>query len=388
MTAEELVKLAICERRWEPALLRVTGEVIMPARVICRRTTRTLTARPSGLGQPRFFPRPRPARATAAQVERRAIRRAEWHGALFPGKVLSARRPQGFQGLGDQCKCLRAHVTSRPRPAGAWLRGAGSAGAPPTRFDATIALVGRLNYDDVVMTSAAFARLALAELDAPEPNRAPAQLTAAVSNGGPLAELAWDDLSLQRQVTMDPANAAAHRPWVIAYCQQLDALGYRAPGTRCGCAYGLGFVALAPLATGVRAVWTRRRLPPKERKGGWRDFDRVPGARHGWDLLSCSKALIGDARGPRTAALPHPGFEHVWDRQTFRCPRCDRSVTVLNVTLVRGVLEALAEGTGEVVLGQPRGTHTVAPGYAERLPDRGTVRAWHSRRQRPLHDGI
>jgi hypothetical protein len=63
-------------------------------------------------------------------------------------------------------------------------------------------------------------------------------------------------------------------------------------------------------------------------------------------------------------------------RQQFRCPKCKRSYPFLNVTLVRMVLQAIADGTGEVVFGQPAGTHPTSPRYVERLPNRGTARAW------------
>lgn len=86
---------------------------------------------------------------------------------------------------------------------------------------------------------------------------------------------------------------------------------------------------------------------------------------------------------PRTATEGTWGFaaEEVCQRIAFMCPKCRRRHVVLNVTLVREVLKAIVEGTGEVVLGQPRGTLAPALRYAERLPNRGKARAWGNHRQ-------
>lgn len=208
-------------------------------------------------------------------------------------------------------------------------------GAPPLGCVA-------LHYIVVISRSSALARLALEELDAPEPNRHPAQLM-----GG---EVSWDHPRVQAAVHNDPPNAAVCRPHLIAACQELDKLGYRVPGLRCSCGQPLGFVAIAPFATGVQAVWSRRRLPPKERGGGWKDFARLDGAGHGWDTSSWEDALLSGSAGPRTAQRVRPVINSAGWRQQFICPHCRSNHVRLNVTLVRGILRAVAYERGEVVL--------------------------------------
>ncbi len=100
---------------------------------------------------------------------------------------------------------------------------------------------------------------------------------------------------MQAAVRNDRVNAATTRPWLIRACQELDgwtgapsgsdqaggrhpAKPYQPLWMRCSaCGYGIGFVAIAPLATGVIVVWGRHKVLPKERQGGWRDFARLPG---------------------------------------------------------------------------------------------------------------
>jgi len=243
-----------------------------------------------------------------------------------------------------------------------------------------------------VRTSAqSLARQALAELDAPEPNRAPAQLTGAarpqvgpdgLASGVPVRELSWDDPALQAFVRNDPSNAATKRPWLVGICQELDRVGYNALGVRCGaCGRGLGFFAFAPLASGVIVVWSRRRLPPKARQGGWRDLAQIPGADHGWDIDSWATALATGSAGPQSVLARNiPGIETAASRQWFPCPHCQARHRALNITLLREVLGAIADGTGDVVLGQPKRTQRAAPRHVERPGNSGSSRAWSTRR--------
>lgn len=244
--------------------------------------------------------------------------------------------------------------------------------------------------------STALARQALSALDAEEPDLAPAQLT---DGGGPDEQVltaAWEDPWVQVLVRQDPANAATYRPHVIAACQALDQAGYRAPGVRCGCGYGLGFLALASLPSGVSVLWERRRLPPKGRRGGWRD---LAGDRHdaGERLTECSVQwwVVGKT-GPVCQGAPFgpavrefhayptvaPGIamldNPVTARQAYSCPRCGARHIRLNVQLVRAVLRSVADGTSEVVLGDGVDAHPAAPRYAGRLPDRIPSRAYQA----------
>ncbi len=266
--------------------------------------------------------------------------------------------------------------------------------------------------------STALARQALSALDAEEPDLAPAQLT---DGGGPDEQVltaAWEDPWVQVLVRQDPANAATYRPHVIAACQALDRAGYRAPGVRCGCGYGLGFLALAPLPSGVSVLWERRRLPPKARRGGWRDLagGASPGVREGgWNDLDDDMGstlteygvldwVVGKtgpmyqgspfcpavpefqpypAVAPGVAILDNP----VAARQAYCCPRCGARHVRLNVHLVRAVLRAVADGTGEVVLGGAVGTHPAVPRYAKRIPDRGPAWVWAAQPRRRIAYG-
>lgn len=258
-------------------------------------------------------------------------------------------------------------------------------------------------------TVTALARLALAELDASEPHRAPVQVPirladkADVDKHAEWPATAWDDFGVQAAVRDDPSNAAIYRPHLVAACRQLDIVGYRAPGVRCNCGYGLGFLALSFFrppghetidTRGVMAIWGRRRNPPKER-ASW-DGQYADGAyglkatsgRGSGDGLSWRAVLGGWGTVPKdapcTATKGTWGFaaEQVCRRIVFACPKCGRRHVVLNVTLVREVLKAIVEGIGEVVLGQEKGIVGAAPRYAERCPDRGSARAWSTRRPR------
>lgn len=226
------------------------------------------------------------------------------------------------------------------------------------------------------------ARAALAELDAPEPNPEPAQLL-----GG---ELRLDDRMLQIHMVRDPANAACCRPHVMSACQRLDQLGYGAPGLRCACGHGLGFISIPALSTRAQVAWSGRRLPPRLRGGAWRDFapidndfdPRAAALYAPWTMDSWEVALATGKSGPRTAAQTAGISGDRASRQTFTCRRCRASYTQLNVTLLRMVLQAISEGADEVTFGTPAGTQLAARSYAERAPDRGSARAWSTRERR------
>jgi hypothetical protein len=230
------------------------------------------------------------------------------------------------------------------------------------------------------------ARSALAELQAPEPNQDLVRLRHVADVDGQVALSRWEDPSVQGRVRVDPANAASYRPHLIAACQQLAEAGYPVPGVRCSCGYGLGFLALEPLSTGVLAVWSRRRLVPKLRQGGLGDFAPLPSDQgEEWQLgafaMYLTRAQLDRYQeGPRTAAQPerssmYPTAERLvglprgstrpilpaWERrQAFLCRRCGGHHRVLNVTLVGAILRAIADGSGEVVLGWSRGMDSPA----------------------------
>lgn len=198
------------------------------------------------------------------------------------------------------------------------------------------------------------AKAALTELDAPEPDPAPAQLM-----GGPLA---WGDGQVAMvEAARDPTNAPTMRPHVIAPCQKLQR--YPALRLQCTCGKGLDFLALASFATGVLVVSSPRRLPPKLRGGGLNDLVTVatedPTRR--WSFVPWERSMHERAASHRTAwQMPEehpvlgPGAGVMGDaakRQTFNCRACGATHTFVNINLLRLVLQAMATGERVVRVG-------------------------------------
>jgi hypothetical protein len=220
----------------------------------------------------------------------------------------------------------------------------------------------------------AVALAALAALDAPEPNPEPITLCGGVQR--------WDDPAVQRSVRRDPANAITRRTDVVAACQRLQDLGYAAPGVRCGCGYGLGYLAILPLATGVQVGWSRHRLPPKRRAGGWADLAPIDPSypEAGWAMDGWNRTLLEGSDVVKSSTRRQGLFGDAASRQTFDCPKCRASHPFLARTLLRKVLRAIADRTNEVSLGEAAGNPASATRYADRIADRGRARAWSSSR--------
>jgi len=202
----------------------------------------------------------------------------------------------------------------------------------------------------------ALAQMALDELDAPEPNRNPAQLL-----GG---ELRWDDRMVQFEAARDPDNAPTLRPHVIAPCQKFSQ-SHPAIGLRCGCGKGLGFLAIGHFATGVLAITTSHRQAKKYRNGGLSDLALGPNGERFVFIPWYQQQLAAKAQrekefttavSPREtiADLPNVGgvLGDLAHRQERQCPACNTRHLFKNVTLVRLYLKAVAEGRDEIILGQ------------------------------------
>ncbi len=204
---------------------------------------------------------------------------------------------------------------------------------------------------------------ALAELDADQPNKSPAQLM-----GGPLA---WGDSSVAVvEAERDPANAATMRPHVIAPCQQLQR--HRAMRLHCTCGKGLDYLALASFATGVLVVSSPRLLPKKRRAGGPLDLASTIEGSHpdaGWALIPWETSMRAREAAHQTGwkeTDSHPalgfGARVIGDaakRQIFTCANCGATHTFVNINLLRMVLQAIANGEGTVRIGG-YGTHKAA----------------------------
>ena len=210
-----------------------------------------------------------------------------------------------------------------------------------------------MSFDSQVSPSE-FARKALAELDAEEPNLTPAQLL-----GGPLA---WGESWVAMvEAERDPANAPTMRPHVIAACQGLRF--HRAMRLHCTCRKGLDYVALATLASGVLVVSSPTLLPPKRRAGGPCDLGPVEGQdpESGWALIPWERTMRNRVAAHQSAWKDEPihpvlGYEVgiIGDsakRQVFVCEKCGAAHTFLNITLLRLVLHAIAADQRSVWIG-------------------------------------
>jgi hypothetical protein len=201
----------------------------------------------------------------------------------------------------------------------------------------------------------ALAREALAELNADEPDLSPVELM-----GGTTA---WGDSGswvTQVEASRDPANAPTMRPHVIAACQQLQS--HRALRLHCTCGRRLDFLALASFATGVLVVSSPRLLPPKQRRGGTQDLASVDDKDSNrrwtfaaWEHMMSRRSAMHRSswQAPPIHPVLGPNAGVMGDtakRQTFNCKECGATHTLLNVTLLRLVLQAVAEGKTEVRL--------------------------------------
>ena len=206
-------------------------------------------------------------------------------------------------------------------------------------------------------TAQVLARAALAELGAAEPDRSPVDLL-----GGRVA-YGLEPVS-RVEAARDPANAPAMRPHVVAPCQRLAS--YPALRLHCTCERGLDFLALAPFATGVLVVSSPRRLPKKRRAGGTQDL-ASPDDEHPdgpWTFSVWEASMLRRTASHSTAWMsePHPALGDVMvmgdtaKRQVFYCKGCGATPVFVNVTLLRLVLQAIADGSESVRLADAAGT--------------------------------
>ncbi len=194
------------------------------------------------------------------------------------------------------------------------------------------------------------ARAALNELDEPDPAEPTEWL---VQEGWPLYG----------------ANVAAMRTSVVAACKELQA--HPAMRLRCACGQKLGFLALLALPSrGVYVVSSPRRLPPKLRSGGFGDLDPIaignddpephwipatltsPVLRPGDPFPATFGTSIWIAPEPASSVLLRCSSIRISQRRSFVCDatRCNAVHTLLNVKLLRLVLQAIAAGQDEVRL--------------------------------------
>jgi hypothetical protein len=203
---------------------------------------------------------------------------------------------------------------------------------------------------------------ALNELNAAEPNRTPAHLL-----GG---DVAWgSDVVARVEAARDPANALAMRPHVVAPCQALAS--HRPLRLRCSCGRTLEFLALAPFATGVLVVSSPRLVPLESRGGGGvSDLAPIgtddPEAR--WSLLAWEAHMqVRVQEAARTTAWDADGIHPVLGanvslvgdtakRTVFVCEHCAATHTLLNMTLLRQVLEAIANDERDIHLARAEAT--------------------------------
>lgn len=186
-------------------------------------------------------------------------------------------------------------------------------------------------------TAAELARMALAELAAPEPT----------DDHG--AGCGWVAAA---ESARDPANAPAMRPGVRKICHELAR--HPALSLHCSCKRFLGVVALGDGAIGAVAVSSPRRLPKGQRQGGALDFAPIYDGETVWTLLSWERSMRED-KGSMATAWCWPGSHPVLGqgvgvigdaakRLRFRCERCGAVSVVHNVTLLRLTLQAIANG--------------------------------------------
>lgn len=220
-----------------------------------------------------------------------------------------------------------------------------------------------MSFDSQRPDFRAFAKAALAELDAPEPDPSPAQLM-----GGPVA---WrESVVVNMEDERDPANAPTRRPHLVAACQALRS--HPSLRLKCSCGRGLTFLAVAALATGVLVVSSDRRLPVKLRRGGVGDLVTVlsDDPTRPWSLVPWEAAMrdrLGAHHtawrsapvGPSSRSLAPDGLVAIGvvgdtaKRQAFICKDCGATPTVVNVSLLRLVLRAMADGERVVRLASP-----------------------------------
>jgi hypothetical protein len=98
-------------------------------------------------------------------------------------------------------------------------------------------------------------------------------------------------------------------------------------------------------------------------------------------------AWVNDAAAGIGNAKPRPDSDYgsVYAlKADYRCPnpRCTRPYTVLHVTLLRHWLDAVVLGEDHVDLGQLPGTFQPSKPRVGRIPDRGTARAYSTRKAR------
>jgi hypothetical protein len=209
-------------------------------------------------------------------------------------------------------------------------------------------------------TAQVLARDALAELEAAEPDRSPVQLL-----GGRVA-YGLEPVS-RVEAARDPANAPAMRPHVVAPCQELAS--YPALRLHCTCKRGLDFLALAPFSTGVLVVSSPRRLPKKRRGGGTQDLaspdDDHPDGPWTFSVWEASMLRRTASHSTGWMSESHPALGNVMvmgdtaKRQVFYCKGCGATHVFLNVTLLRLVLQAIAEGSESVPLAGATGSEHV-----------------------------
>lgn len=199
----------------------------------------------------------------------------------------------------------------------------------------------------------ALAKAALTELHAPEPAETTEWL---VQEGRPLYG----------------ANVATMRTSVVAACRDLQA--HPALRLHCTCGQKLDFLALLAVPShGVHVVSSPRRLPPKLRSGGFGDLDPTaignddpephwvpatqtsPVLRPGDPFPATLGTSIWIAPEPASGALLRCSSVRISQRRTFVCDatRCNAAHTLLNVSLLHLVLEAIAAGQDEVRLISP-----------------------------------
>lgn len=157
----------------------------------------------------------------------------------------------------------------------------------------------------------------------------------------------------------EPTSRRIRDPRVIASADPVKF--HPALGVRCKCGRGLGWVAIAPLSTGIIIVHSDKRQTEQYRHGGYSDLAPVgEGGATMFTLGSWNRVLptgIGAVRsssplgGLFGEGTPGVMFD-VGSRVTYTCPKCHRTQTLRNDVAVRRYLEAVTKGGVEIKLGE------------------------------------
>jgi hypothetical protein len=148
---------------------------------------------------------------------------------------------------------------------------------------------------------------------------------------------------------------------------------------RCAHEHLLDWIALAPFDDhGLQLVHGQKLRHQSLRQGGALD---IMSSTLGGRAALGTVTWVEDANAGLSAAIPVPSGDYgdVFGlKGIYRCKKCGREFPTLHVSLLRTWLNAVIRADREIILGAP--TRGARRSYAERIADRGSARAWSSRK--------